>query len=68
MSEKYPLGELNTSPETRKKEYLTVEGGARGGDIYPELQAIIDAWPRLSDDVRASILAMASSDRKAGNG
>jgi hypothetical protein len=24
----------------------------------PDLQAIIDAWPALSDDVRASILAM----------
>lgn len=37
-------------------------GGARGGDIagdWPELQAIIDAWPSLPDDVKASVLAMA---------
>jgi hypothetical protein len=43
------------------KRHILAKGGTRGGDITgdsPELQAIIDAWPSLSDDVKAGILAM----------
>ena len=54
--------------ESQGKRHSVTEGGARGGDIAsdsPELRAIIDAWPTLSDDVKAGILAMArEAERK----
>ena len=58
---KYPQGETHNATETEGKRHSLAGGGGTGGDIAsdsPELQAIIDAWPSLSDDVKASILAM----------
>ena len=43
------------------KQQILAGGGTGGGDIADDstdLQAIIDAWPTLSDDVKAGILAM----------
>ncbi len=48
--------------ETAVADESGAECGALGAEnvlIDQELQAIIDAWPSLSDDVKASILAMA---------
>jgi len=59
--DQYPLGGTNTTVETLGKPQILARGGGTGGDMAsdsPELQAIIDAWPSLSDDVKTSILAM----------
>ncbi len=45
----------------------TAKGGTGGGDFVggsPELQSIIDAWPRLSGDVKASLLAIVAASVK----
>ena len=58
---KYARQDSTSTPIHTGKPQILARGGATGGDIdsdSPELQAIIDAWPSLSDDVKASILAM----------
>ena len=51
-------------PKTPISESSGAKSGALGAPTRPEdpgLQAIIDAWPRLSEAVRAGILAMAQA-------
>ena len=48
---------LETLPESSGKTATVSQGGTGGGDIAPDLQQVIDAWPSLSDDVKASIIA-----------
>ncbi|MEO8496266.1 MAG: hypothetical protein ABI614_14445 [Planctomycetota bacterium] len=52
---------LERAATSQGKRQILAGGGATGGDIAgdsPQLQAIIDAWPSLPDDVKASIAAM----------
>jgi hypothetical protein len=37
---------------------------AHGGEIDADLQAVIDAWPTLPENVRADILAMVEGSGK----
>ena len=56
-----PLGEFEQVAKTLGETLEAVQGGQTVGpceDDLAGLQAIIHAWPRLSNDVKASILAM----------
>ncbi len=51
--------------EMPTKRGVSIKGGTGGGDIdgvSSDLQAIIDAWPSLPDDVKASILAFVKTE------
>ncbi len=56
---------LEQPPKSSGKTAVSTIGGAKsdvigaaGGAIDPDLQAILDAWPRLPESVRAEVLAM----------
>lgn len=58
---------LERVASSQGRRQILSKGGTRGGDIAsdsPELQAIIDAWPDLSDVTRAGILAMLAEDSR----
>ena len=57
--------ESRTTHETDAKTALLEPGGAEFGapsltnpNIAPELAAILDAWPRLPEPIKAGILAL----------
>ena len=59
-----------TTAENAGNATVQAESGAKYGalgaetpEMDTELQAIIDAWPSLSDDVKAGIMAMVRADR-----
>ena len=64
---KYPLGESNYFADPLEKQQLGETRAAESAAFSvadADLQAVIDAWPTLADDVKASVLAMA----KGGHG
>jgi len=60
MSDVTPLSdnELQDTPLPRAAKSDAT--GARNGDLAPRLEAVIDAWPDLPDEVRTQIVAMVS--------
>jgi len=58
-------GGIRTRRESARKPTLSEPGGAESGalpladqSIPPELAALIDAWPRLPEPIRAGILSL----------
>lgn len=51
----YPVG-TRTKAETVVNSALCEMPGPTGGPIRPDLQTVIDAWPRLNEATRAKIL------------
>jgi hypothetical protein len=61
-------GGIRTTRNSRVKTALSRQGGAKSGartettvPHAPELLALIEAWPRLPDALKAGILAMIRS-------
>src|SRR2546430_1481489 len=57
-AEKYPRQDSHTPQvpsENRKSDSVT---GAESGAVDPDLQRVIDAWPQLSREFRAAVLAV----------
>ena len=70
LERKIKIGDTGLEPgrktpeKTRIPESSGAESGAVGGEIVPidpDLQRIIEAWPRLTDAARADILAMVNA-------
>ena len=60
-SGQYPRQELNNLTKALEKRMCgasLVQNPVHFGRIHPDLQLVIDAWPKLSDGVRADIVAM----------
>jgi hypothetical protein len=56
----------NSSEKTALSEADGAESGAlgaRNGPIDPQLASVIDAWPGLSEPIKAGILAMIRAAR-----
>lgn len=51
---------LELPPYSSGETGLDAQSGAQSGALPPDLQAVVDAWPGLSDDAKAVILAVAT--------
>jgi hypothetical protein len=56
---------FDSSANRSGKQHISARGGATGGDIDPDLQAVILAWPHLTDEAKAGIVAMVRAASRA---
>ena len=62
---KHPLGEFQHLAHSLEKTLEAIQGGPTRGPDVGDLAAIIEAWPILSDDSKARILAIVQVARDA---